>query len=113
VVLLLVFEVFAILHGAYISACDWRLQCTQFIGFDNYTRALSDSALWHALLVTGTYALISVPLQLGLGLWIAYLLYQKVRGQGVFRVLFFCHTSPRRSLRQRSGAISTAPTTAC
>ncbi len=89
VVLLLVFEVFPILYGAYISACDWRLQCTQFVGFDNYTRALTDSATWHALLVTATYALISVPLQLGLGLWIAYLLYQKVRGQEIFRVLFF------------------------
>jgi multiple sugar transport system permease protein len=87
--LLLVFEVFPIVYGAYISACDWRLQCAQFVGFDNYTRALADSALWHALLVTATYALISVPLQLGLGLWIAYLLYQKVRGQELFRVLFF------------------------
>jgi cell division transport system permease protein len=85
VILLLVFEVFPILYGAYISACDWRLQCTQFVGLDNYTRALTDSALWHALLVTATYALISVPLQLGLGLWIAYMLYQKVRGQEVFR----------------------------
>jgi multiple sugar transport system permease protein len=89
VVLLVAFEVFPILYGAYISACDWRLQCTQFVGLDNYTRALADSAMWHALLVTATYALISVPLQLGLGLWIAYLLYQKVRGQEIFRVLFF------------------------
>jgi len=89
IVLLLVFEVFPILYGAYISACDWRLQCTQFVGFDNYTRALNDSAVWHALLVTATYALISVPLQLSLGLLIAYLLYQKVRGQELFRVLFF------------------------
>ncbi len=89
VILLLVFEVFPILYGAYISACDWRLQCTQFVGLDNYTRALTDAGMWHALLITATYALISVPLQLGLGLWIAYLLYQKVRGQEVFRVLFF------------------------
>ena len=89
VILLVVFEVFPILYGAYISACDWRLQCTQFVGLDNYTRALTDTAMWHALLVTATYALISVPLQLGLGLWIAYLLYQKVRGQEAFRVLFF------------------------
>src|ERR1700687_3032802 len=43
VVLLLAFEVFPILYGAYISACDWRLQCTQFVGLDNYTRAVTDS----------------------------------------------------------------------
>jgi multiple sugar transport system permease protein len=88
-ILLVVFDVFPILYGAFISACDWRLQCTQFVGFNNYLRAFTDPALWHALLVTATYALISVPLQLGLGLWVAYLLYQKIRGQEFFRVLFF------------------------
>lgn len=88
-ILLLVFEVFPILYGAYISACDWRLQCTRFVGFENYLNAFSDPAMWRALLITATYSLISVPLQLGLGLWIAYLLYQKVRGQEFFRVVFF------------------------
>jgi multiple sugar transport system permease protein len=89
VILLVVFELFPVLYGAYISACDWRLQCAQVVGFDNYARALTTSSTWHSLLVTATYSIISVPLQLGLGLAIAYLLYQKVRGQSVFRVLFF------------------------
>jgi multiple sugar transport system permease protein len=89
VILLLVFEVFPILYGAYISACDWRLSCTQFIGFDNYARALTTSSTWHSLLITATYSLISVPLQLGIGLAVAYLLYQKVRGQNFFRTVLF------------------------
>jgi len=89
VVLLAVFELFPIAYGLYISGCDWRLGCTRFVGADNYVRALGDPATWHALLVTATYSLISVPLQLGLGLGIAYLLFQKVRGQGAFRLLFF------------------------
>jgi multiple sugar transport system permease protein len=89
VILLLVFEVFPILYGAYISACDWRLSCTQFIGFDNYARALTTPSTWHSLLITATYSLISVPLQLGLGLAIAWLLYQKVRGQNLFRTVLF------------------------
>ena len=45
--------------------------------------------MWHSLGVTATYALISVPVQLGLGLLIAYLLFQKIRGQQAFRVLVF------------------------
>jgi multiple sugar transport system permease protein len=89
VILLLVFEVFPILYGAFISVCDWRLQCTQVVGADNYVKAFTDGAMWHSLLITATYSLISVPLQLGLGLFIAYLLYQKVRGQEFFRVVFF------------------------
>jgi ABC-type sugar transport system permease subunit len=89
VILLVVFELFPIFYGVYISACDWRLQCAQFVGFDNYLKALSTSSTWHSLLVTATYSIISVPLQLGLGLWVAYLLYQKVRGRSFFRVVFF------------------------
>ena len=89
VVALAVFELFPVLYGVYISACDWRLQCAQVVGFDNYVRALTSTATWHSLLVTATYSLISVPLQLGLGLFVAYLLYQKVRAQSAFRVMFF------------------------
>src|SRR5215469_17104832 len=89
VILLGVFELFPVLYGVYISACDWRLQCTQVVGIQNYARALATSSTWHSLLVTATYSIISVPLQLGLGLAIAYLLYQKVRGQSFFRVVFF------------------------
>jgi multiple sugar transport system permease protein len=89
VLILGLFELFPVIYGVYISACDWRLQCTQVIGADNYIRALTTPATWHSLLVTATYSLISVPLQLGLGLFVAYLLYQKVRGQSFFRVVFF------------------------
>jgi multiple sugar transport system permease protein len=89
VVLLVVFELFPVLYGAYISLCDWRLSCTQVVGLDNYLRALTSASTWHSLLVTATYSVISVPLQLGIGLWLAYLLYQKVRAQSFFRVVFF------------------------
>ncbi|MBI5651792.1 MAG: sugar ABC transporter permease [Chloroflexi bacterium] len=88
-ILLLVFEVFPIFYGLYISACDWRLSCVQFIGIDNYIRAFTEPDMWRSLLVTATYSAIAVPVQLGLGLLLAYLLFQKIRGQQLFRVLFF------------------------
>lgn len=87
--ILLFFDVFPIFYGLYISACNWRLGCREFLGFGNYIRAFEDSEMWHALGVTATYSLISVPVQLGLGLFIAYLLFQKIRGQQAFRVLVF------------------------
>ena len=87
--LLLIFEIFPIFYGLYISSCDWRLRCVQFIGIDNYTRALGDPDAWHAFSVTLTYAAISVPLQLALGLFLAYLLFQPIRGQAGFRMVFF------------------------
>ena len=89
--LLLVFEFFPVAYGFYISLCNWSLSCKQFIGFDNYVRAFGDPEMWTSLGTTVTYAVISVPMQLALGLFIAYLLYQKVRGQEAFRVMFFFH----------------------
>ncbi len=87
--LLVIFEFFPVFYGLYISSCDWRLSCIRLVGADNYTRAFSDPQMWQSLLTTATYSVISVPLQLGLGMFIAYLLFQKIRGQGLFRVLFF------------------------
>jgi multiple sugar transport system permease protein len=88
-IILIVFEIFPVFYGLYISACNWKLSCTQFIGIDNYTRAFDDSDMWNALGTTVTYSVISVPLQLGLGLVIAYLLFQKIRGKDWLRVFFF------------------------
>ena len=45
--------------------------------------------MWHALLVTTTYSVIAVVLQLGLALFLAYMLYQRIAGQELFRVLLF------------------------
>ncbi len=88
-ILLFAFELFPILYGLFISTCDWRLSCVEFIGADNYVRAFRDPAMWHALLVTTTYSLIAVVLQLSVALFLAYLLYQKIAGQEAFRVLLF------------------------
>lgn len=88
-ILLAVFEFFPILYGLYISLCNWRLGCAELVGAENYLRAFRDPQVWHALLVTTTYSLMSVPVQLGLGLFFAYLLFQKVRGRELFRLVFF------------------------
>jgi multiple sugar transport system permease protein len=87
--LLLIFEVFPVFYGLYISSCDWRLRCVKFIGLGNYAEALNDPDAWHSLAVTATYSIISVPVQLALGMVLAYLLFQKIRAQGVFRTVFF------------------------
>ncbi len=87
---LAMFEFFPIFFGLRISMCDWRVTgCAQFIGLANYVRAFNDPEMWHSLEVTATYSIISVPLQLGLALVLAYLLFQKIRAKSLYRVLFF------------------------
>src|SRR5690242_17163036 len=56
IVLLALFEFYPILYGLYISSCDWRLRCVNFVGFANYVRALGDRQMWHALWITTVYS---------------------------------------------------------
>lgn len=102
--ILIVFDFFPIFFGAFISMCDWKpaaaigaetiverwlAPCVKFVGFDHYLRAFNDPQMWQSLITTAVYALISLPLQLGLALFFAYLLFQNVRGKEIFRVVFF------------------------
>jgi len=48
-----------------------------------------DDALWSGLRVTTWFSLGTVPAQLTLGLGIAYLLYQEIRGKSFFRMIYF------------------------
>jgi multiple sugar transport system permease protein len=89
IILLLVFEIIPVFYGFYISMCDWKLSCTKFLLFDNYIKAFTDPDMWHSLLITATYSIISVPIQLGLALVMAYLLFQKIRGLTIYRMLYF------------------------
>jgi multiple sugar transport system permease protein len=63
----------------------------QWIGVDNYRRALSgeDSLFWPSLGRTLLYALTVVPISLTGSLLLAVLLNQRLRGTTVFRTFFF------------------------
>ncbi|MBP5159220.1 MAG: sugar ABC transporter permease [Lachnospiraceae bacterium] len=60
-----------------------------FIAFENYTKMFGDEDMWGALGNTFKYVVIIVPVSLILALLIAVLLNAKIRGRGVFRVIYF------------------------
>jgi multiple sugar transport system permease protein len=61
-----------------------------FIGQLPEAAARGDPQFYQALLRTATYALMTVPVQLSLGLLLAYLLFYEVRrGKSLYRVVFF------------------------
>jgi multiple sugar transport system permease protein len=69
---------------------DYNLiQPPTFNGFDNFTRMLTDDRLHHALRVTFTYVLVSVPLQLACALGLALLLDRGLRGMAFYRSVFY------------------------
>ncbi len=69
---------------------DYNLiQPPEFNGVDNFTRMFSDERLHHALRVTFTYVVVSVPLQLACALGLALLLDRGMRGLAFYRSAFY------------------------
>ena len=64
---------------------------------ENYQTMVEDRFFWQSIKVT-LYYLLNVPLNVVLGLLLALLLNQKVKGLSVFRTIFFF---AKRSLRRR------------
>ncbi len=90
--ILLAFTFFPLGFGFYISLFTGRWPPRSGIepSFANYSRAIEvDSELWSSLLTTVVYSLLSVPVQLGLAMFFAVLLFQNIRGKPFFRVAMF------------------------
>lgn len=60
-----------------------------FVGAENYGRAVTDSDLWTALLRNVFLAIVNVGGSLGLGLVLAYGLFKRVRGWRVLQIALF------------------------
>jgi ABC-type sugar transport system permease subunit len=150
-VVITMFGLFPIGYAVYMSTFNWRVRQGNFIGLDNYTKALGDwqgvltfavgfimigfaywiwtsaakshdnrklilgslaalilvgsgwviSTGWGKMILTGDdnflnslpitffYALGTVPAEIGIALVLAYILFQKIRGQEFFRMLYF------------------------
>lgn len=89
ILLICLFVITPLLFGAWISMNDWRITSRGFIGLDNYIKALTGSELWNSLGITLMYSFFSVPFQLALALFLAVLLFQKIRNKPFFRVAMF------------------------
>jgi len=87
----LAFNLGPMLQSLYLSFTKYDvISPPQFIGTRNYTYLLQrDPAFWPSVKVTAIYAAVSVPLGLISSLGVALLLNRKVRGQGVFRTIYF------------------------
>lgn len=86
-----IFGLYPMLRTAWMSLHDWDMIGDRtFIGFDNYTRLLTDEYFWNALINTfGIFVLSTVP-QLLLALFLANLLNRTLlRAKTFFRLAIF------------------------
>lgn len=83
---------YPIARAFQISLYNWKIlpgAVSDFIGLDNYTRAVHDPVFWRALVNSSAYMAVTVPAQIVLGLLAAVLLDARLPGRAVFRVLFY------------------------
>ena len=64
--------------GVYLVSADWEA----------VTRGGSKE-FYNSLGVTISYAFLCVPIQLGISLILAYVLFQNIKAKGIFRIIFF------------------------
>jgi multiple sugar transport system permease protein len=87
---LLVFRLLPIGFSFGISFTSWNIfSPPRWIGLDNYQTLLQSPAFWEVARNTVVFALVFVPLVMGLGLSLALLVNQKLRGSTFFRGVFF------------------------
>ena len=89
--LFLVLFIGSIVYAGWISLWDWNLRLgpEEFRGLDNYTRALRDPNFQRALSNILWYALLWIPLTMALGLSLAVIVNQPLRGRTFFRATFY------------------------
>lgn len=78
----------------YWSFCKFDLiNPPQWVGTENYSRLMSElrdgTGFAVAIRNTAYYAALSVPLSIGVGMLLAIMLSWKVRGQAIYRTLFY------------------------
>jgi multiple sugar transport system permease protein len=85
------FGAFPFLASLYLSFTNYNMLSTpNFIGLTNYRILFfNDSIFWLSLGNTVYHVLIAVPLGIVLGLLIALLLNNKIKGMSVYRTMFF------------------------
>jgi multiple sugar transport system permease protein len=90
-VLFLVLNIGTTLFAFWISLWDWnyRRGAEEFLGLANYQKILGDDIFWIAVRNSVYYTVIWVPLTMAIGLFLAVIVNQKIRGQAFFRAAFY------------------------
>ena len=91
IISLLVFTAYPTLASFYFALTDYDvINPPQWVGLDNFVVMFTkDPLFWKSVWNTTFYALLTVPLQLAVGLLLALLLNASVRGIGIYRTVYY------------------------
>ncbi len=90
-ILFLVLNIGTTLYAFFISLWDWnyRRGPEEFLGLANFQEILTDDLFHIAVRNTLYYTAIWVPVTMAVGLFLAVIVNQKIRGQTFFRAAFY------------------------
>jgi len=89
--LFLVLQIGSVFYALFISLWDWNVRSgpEKFEGLDNYEALLSDPIFHRAIQNSLYYAAVWVPLTMAIGLFLAIIVNQKIRGKTFFRAAYY------------------------
>ncbi|NJD28672.1 MAG: sugar ABC transporter permease [Chloroflexi bacterium] len=89
--LFLVLNIGTTLYAFFISVWDWNVRTgpRSFLGLGNFERLLNDDIFLIAVKNSLYYTVIWVPLTMAIGLFLAVIVNQKIRGRTFFRAAFY------------------------
>ncbi len=88
-IILGLFHIFPIFYAFYISLFKWKIQKLNFVGSDNYTRALHSEEFWNAIRTTVWFVVGTVPIGLVVSLFLAIMLFRPLAARTFYRVVLF------------------------
>lgn len=90
-VLFLILQIGSVFYAMFISLWDWNIRTgpEEFEAFANYLALVDDPIFHRAIQNSLYYAVIWVPLTMAIGLFLAVIVNQKIRGQTFFRAAYY------------------------
>ena len=87
----LVFTFGTLIYSFILSFTDWDglTKNFNFIGFANYIKLFKDATFYNALKNNMIWAVISLIIPMFLGLFLAVLVDRKIRGENIFKSIFY------------------------
>ncbi|WP_325176589.1 carbohydrate ABC transporter permease [Paenibacillus alkalitolerans] len=87
---LLLFNFYPLLMSIYYSFTSYSiLEPGEWVGMENYRQLMKDNVFWVSIYNTLYFTFLFVPISICVGVGLALVLNIKIRGQGIYRTLFF------------------------
>lgn len=85
----IVFTMIPMITAIMISFTKWQAGDMEFVGLNNYFSLFRDEIFYKSFINTILFTLVTVPVTIGLGLGLAYMVDRYAYGKGIIRTLMF------------------------